>query len=42
LQAAKKRKRASITDSLALEVWDACFKRGVAYANKEAMTQLVK
>jgi small subunit ribosomal protein S7 len=40
LQAAKKRKRASITDSLALEVWDACFRRGGAYNNKES-TQLL-
>lgn len=42
LQAAKKWKRASITDSLAHEVWDACFKRGGAFNNKELVQQTVK
>lgn len=42
LQAAKKWKWASITDSLAQEVWDACFKRGAAFNNKEVVQQTVK
>lgn len=42
LQAAKKRKWASIVDSLAQEVWDACFKRGAAFNNKETVQQTVK
>jgi small subunit ribosomal protein S7 len=42
LQAAKKRQTASITDSLAQEVWDACFKRGLAYNNKESLLVTAK
>lgn len=42
LQAAKKRKRASITESLAQEVWDACFKRGGAFSNKENLQLTLK
>ncbi len=42
LQAAKKWKRASITESLSQEVWDACFKKGGAFANKELVQLTVK
>jgi small subunit ribosomal protein S7 len=42
LQAAKKRKWASITDSLSQEVWDACFKKGGAFLNKELVQLTAK
>lgn len=42
LQAAKKRKRASITESLSQEVWDACFKKGGAFSNKENLHVVIK
>ncbi len=42
LQSAKKRKRASITESLAQEVWDACFKMGGAFSNKENLHMVIR
>lgn len=42
LQAAKKWKWASITESLSQEVWDACFKKGGAFSNKENLHIIIK
>jgi small subunit ribosomal protein S7 len=42
LEAAKKRKTASVSESLAQEVWDACLKRGLSFNNKETTHMTIK